>query len=261
MKQTEPKVFLIGETRLIEDNENGLGAFLEHVGAPEWTTDAKSDSEAICEFMGRLCYKSFKPGLNPNVTKVREGNDTYLAHVLDVNHGSILEHCNLNFVFADISRVFSHELVRHRVGVGISQESLRYVRLTDLSSYIPTCIKESEEGTEIFVKTVEQLENLQKQLAEVYDIDNMKDFGKKKELTSAFRRIAPIGLATNIGWSCNFRILRHVLEMRTNPAAEEEMRLVFGKVFDIVNKRYPNIFQDYEVEMVNDLPWVKKRGN
>ncbi|HNR37382.1 MAG TPA: FAD-dependent thymidylate synthase, partial [Candidatus Hydrogenedentes bacterium] len=79
----------------------------------------------------------------------------------------------------------------------------------------------------------------------------------KKKLTSAFRRIAPDGVATTIGWSSNFRTLRHVIERRTDPAAEEEIRLVFGLVHEILRDRYPNVFGDYTVELVDGLPWVK----
>ena len=71
------------------------------------------------------------------------------------------------------------------------------------------------------------------------------------------RRIAPIGLATNIGWSCNMRTLRHVIEMRTDPGAEEEIRIVFSKVADIAIERWPNLFADYEVDIINDLPSYK----
>lgn len=254
VKYVEPKIFLVGETRI---HEEGFQAYLRHVGAENWTTDAPSDSERLAEMMGRLCYRSFEPGLNPNVTRIREGNERYLKHILEVGHGSILEHPVLNFVFADVSRVFTHELVRHRVGTAMSQESLRFVRLDRLSAYVPVHIKESEEGMSIFTKTMEQLEEIQAQLAKVYDIDSEKKFDRKKKLTSAFRRVAPIGVATTIGWSCNFRTLRHVIEMRTEPSAEEEIRFVFGKLYELIKDRYPSILGDYEVEMVDDLPWVK----
>ncbi len=256
MKIIEPKVFLIGETRIIED---GLKDYLKHVGVPDWQTDASSDAEKLTEVMGRLCYRSFEPGLNPNVTRVRKGNEKYLSHVLEVGHGSVLEHSVINFIFADVSRVFTHELVRHRVGVAISQESLRFVRLDQLSVFLPTCIKESEEGLEIFVRTIKELESTQLELAHIYQINNEKTFDRKKELTSAFRRVAPDGLATTIGWSANPRTLRHVIEMRTDPGAEEEIRLVFAKVYEIVKDRYPNLFSDYDIEEVDGLPWVKPK--
>ena len=254
VRETEPKVFLVGETRVIEE---GLSAYLAHLGAESWTTDAPSDAERISEVMGRLCYRSFEPGLNPNVTRVREGNRPYLANILASRHGSVLEHAVLNFIFADVSRVFTHELVRHRAGTAVSQESLRFVRLEELSAWAPTHIRESEEAMELFVRTYEQLERVQRDLARLFAIDQEQKFDRKKKLTSALRRLAPDGLATTIGWSCNFRTLRHVLEVRTDPHAEEEIRLVFGKVFERVRERYPNVLGDYVVEMVDGLPWVR----
>ena len=94
-------------------------------------------------------------------------------------------------------------------------------------------------------------------LAHAYAIEDEKKFDRKKKLTSAFRRVAPIGLATTIGWSCNMRALRHIIEMRTDPGAEEEIRLLFAKVYDTLKDRYPNLFGDYEAEIVDGLPWVK----
>lgn len=255
MHKVEPEVFLIGETRIIEE---GLMAYLEHIGMSEWTSDAPTDAERLIEVYGRLCYRSFKPGLNPNVTKIRERNSDYIGNVLSVKHGSVIEHPVLNFIFADVSRVFTHELVRHRVGVGISQESLRFVRLEDLGQWLPAAIRENEQAVEIFTKTFEELERLQLELAQIFELDSPgKPFGTKKIITSAMRRIAPLGLATTIGWSANPRTIRWLLEMRTHPSAEEEIRLVFGKLGDIVTRRYPNLFGDFTSGMIDGHPWYK----
>jgi len=252
MELVKPQAFLIGETRIVTE---GLQAYLEAIGVPDWETDAPSDSEALAEVMGRLCYRSFAPGLNPNVTKVREGNAPYLGNIIGVRHGSVLEHPVVNLIFKDVSRVLTHELVRHRIGVGISQESLRFVRLDTLSAYMPMLIEENETMTTIFVRTFEQLEQIQRELAELSEIGK-EGFDKKKKLTSAFRRLAPMGLATSIGWSANFRTLRFVIEQRTDPSAEEEIRYLFGQVYEIVSARYPNFFADYEVDIVDGLPHV-----
>ncbi len=247
----EPKVFLIGETKV--DHE-GLQAFLQHLGAPDWKSDAPSDVELLCEVYGRACYRSFGTELNPNISRVRKTNESYLTNVIEKGDGSVLEHGVANFFMADVSRVFTHELVRHRVGTAISQESLRFVRLTDISWYAPVSIQESPEAMTIFVRTMEELSRIQRELSDLFDLDNQASFDEKKEITSAMRRIAPIGLATTIGWSCNMRTLRHVLEQRTAPWAEEEIRLVFGKVGEIALKRWPNVFADYRVEIVDGLP-------
>ena len=255
MHKVEPQVFLIGETQIIEE---GLQAYLDHLGIPDWTSDAPTDSEKLIEVMGRLCYRSFQPGMNRNVTKIREHNSDYLGNILNVKHGSVIEHPVMNFVFADVSRVFTHELVRHRAGVAISQESLRFVRLEDLGQWLPTIIRENEQAVEIFGETSRHLEGLQIKLAELFQLDDPGvPFAFKKIITSAMRRIAPIGLATTIGWSANPRTIRWVLEMRTDPTAEEEIRVVFGKVGEIVTKRYPHLFGDFAVEVVNGLSWYK----
>ena len=61
-------------------------------------------------------------------------------------------------------------------------------------------------------------------------------------------------------WSCNFRSLRHIIELRTHPSAEEEIRLLFSIVYDKVKDKFPAIFQDYEVEIVDGIPWVKTKN-
>ena len=250
----EPQVFLIGESTV---NKEGLSAFLTHLGAPEWSSNAPTDIELLTEVYGRACYKSFGTELNPNITRVRGSNETYISNVIEKGDGSVLEHGVANFFFCDVSRVFTHELVRHRVGTAMSQESLRYVRLTDLNWYAPICIQENAAAMTIFEQTMEGLSNLQKDLSELYELDTTNDFNFKKQVTSAMRRIAPIGLATNIGWSCNMRTLRHVIEMRTDPGAEEEIRIVFSKVADIAIERWPNLFADYSMDVIDDLPSFK----
>ena len=255
MRLVEPKVFLVGETRVVPA---GLRAYLKHIGVPNWKSDAPTDAEKMIEVMGRLCYRSFEPGLNPNVTKIREHSKDYLRNIIEVKHGSVLEHAVVNFIFADVSRVFTHELVRHRAGSAFSQESLRFVRLTDIGFWPPLVLRENEKVKEIMSDTVENLEKLQRELAEILDLDNPeKKFKDKKKLTSAMRRIAPIGLATSIGWSANIRTIRHCIEMRTDPGAEEEIRLVFGRVAELMKDRYPHLFADYEVEIADGLPWWK----
>lgn len=140
----------------------------------------------------------------------------------------------------------THELVRHRAGCAYSQESLRYVRLNILDYWLPSDVLENEEGAKKFDEVMEKLGDIQGQLAEIYDIDNIKAFSVKKQLTSAFRRIAPIGLATSILFTANIRALRHMIKMRTDVAAEEEIRIVFDEVAQICKDTYPMLFQDME---------------
>ncbi len=250
MQRVTPKIYAVAQT---QTSPADLISYLNHIGAPGWTTDAPSEAEEIIEFMGRSCYKSFGTELNPNISKVREGNEAYIKNILKVQHGSVLEHSSISFMFCDVSRVFTHELCRHRAGVAISQESLRFVRLEELRFWLPQALSKNDEARGIVLGAVEYLEDVQRRLGELLITDDM-DFGEKKKITSAMRRVAPIGLATNIGWTANFRTLRWVLEMRTHPSAEEEIRLVFGAVGEIVMTRFPNVFGDFRTEMIDGLP-------
>ncbi len=57
-----------------------------------------------------------------------------------------------------VLRVFTHELVRHRAGSAFSQESLRYVRLTDIGFRVPPALEPVREQV---LSIVEQLEEFQ----------------------------------------------------------------------------------------------------
>ncbi len=242
MKQVEPKVFLLARPAI---NEEGLAAYLQAVGAPGWDTDAPSGAEKLIEVAGRSCYRSFEAGLNPNVTKIREGSKAYLENILGVKHGSVLEHATWTFAFFNCSRVFTHEVVRHRVGTAISQESLRLVRLTEIGMWLPPEIRENPEALAIFEAAVRTSGEAQQRMADVLAIEG-RPFHEKKVLTSAMRRVAPDGVATTIIWSANARTLRWVIESRTEAGAEVEIRLVFGKVAEIMKEEAPHLFGDFK---------------
>src|SRR3990167_368592 len=107
MLTSKPSIYLIGEPKVLTD---GLDAYTRSLGLTHWRSDTMSDAEELIEVMGRLCYRSFAPGLNPNVSRVREHNEDYLENILDVRHGSVIEHPTLQWIFASVSRVFTHEL-------------------------------------------------------------------------------------------------------------------------------------------------------
>ena len=80
----------------------------------------------------------------------------------------MLEHANYSFALRNVSRVFTHELVRHRAGSAFSQESLRYVRLTDIGFRVPPALEPVREQV---LSIVEQLEEFQVSAANELGID------------------------------------------------------------------------------------------
>jgi len=100
----------------------------------------KSDAEMLVELAGRRCYKSFEPGLNPNIQKIREDIVQYIDNILASGHGSVLEHVNFTFAIENVSRVFTGEMNRHRAGMAISEGSMRFIRYDDIGYWLPTSI-------------------------------------------------------------------------------------------------------------------------
>jgi thymidylate synthase (FAD) len=247
MRETAPSVYLIARPSV---DLAAMRAYLDEVGGASWLElrerEADGDPNAaqlLVEFCGRVCYRSWEPGLNKNVSRVRRDQNEYLGNLLASLHGSVLEHASFSFAFRHVSRVFTHELVRHRAGSAFSQESLRYVRLTDIGFRVPPALEPVRDQV---ISLVEQLEEFQVSAAEALGLDDEGvPFSVKKEVTSALRRLAPIGLSTDIVWTANLRTLRHVIEMRTSPGAEEELRLVFDRVAEIMTAEVPGLFQDF----------------
>jgi thymidylate synthase (FAD) len=256
MHQTTPAVFLIARPSI---DIEGMRGYLADVGGESWlerrldeADGALQAGETLVEFGGRACYRSWEPGLNPNVSKVRTDQREYFANILRSGHGSVLEHANYSFALRNVSRVFTHEIVRHRAGSAFSQESLRYVRLADIGFRVPPALEPVREQV---LSIVEQLEEFQVSAAEELGLDGEGvPFHVKKEVTSALRRLAPIGLSTDIVWTANARTLRHVIEMRTAEGAEEELRLVFDRIARIMQAEAPGLFQDFSRS--DDGSWV-----
>jgi thymidylate synthase (FAD) len=279
----EPEVFLISSPSIDDD---AIESYLRSVDGHDWYKRMidvhPQDGDMLVEFAGRLCYRSWKPSLNPNITKIREDMKDYARNVLSSGHGSVLEHSFYVFVFHNVSRVFTHELVRHRAGVSISQESLRFVRLDNLPFWMPDWAMGDGELMERSKILLHQMEEHQRWMAEHFGLDATKacpacqdydfteeapcplcqgrktvsavPFAEKKAKTSFMRRFAPLGLATGIVWGANIRTIRHVITMRTDPSAEEEIRAVFSRVAEIMAEEAPIFFRDFSKN--DDGAWV-----
>jgi len=245
----QPEVRLIAYPQLdwreIREYLNTVGS-----GAEAWLdrvdNNEISDGEALVEFGGRLCYRSWAPGLNPNVTRVRTSSSDYLANLVASGHGSVLEHANYSFIFSNVSRVFTHEFVRHRAGVAVSQESMRYVRLDNIPFWFPEWARKDNELMNRSVELLHQMEAHQQWMAKYFKLDeDGTDFNEKKAKTSFMRRFAPDGVGTAMLATINIRSLRHIIALRTNIHAEEEIRIVFDRVAKICKRKFPDLMQDY----------------
>lgn len=265
-KLVTPKVYFVGETQL---REEGLQAFLEDSGNMEFMkyveharADGLSGHAIIMSAFAKLCYASLSLGHNANITRVRGIEDNIKA-VFDSGHGSILEHIQFNFIINNCSRVFTHELVRHRVGTAFSQTSGRYCRLDAIDLVFDPILEPVREDVRDIQKYLElKYENMVEKL----DLNAEKDFDRKKKLTSALRRIAPNGQANQMAFSLNLRTLRHTVMARTARHAEWEIRNIFVQMYRLIKVEYPLFFHgaqeefvenEFEISGMKIQPWEK----
>lgn len=215
--------------------------FLEDHGA-SWSTDTEVGGERLAEMAGRLCYMSFGKG--------RKTNHDYLGHILEVAHGSVLEHSCWSFVISGVSRSFTHELVRHRAGFAYSQLSQRYVDESDAEYVEPDCIADDPELHRIWIDAVAHAHE-----AYIKLVDGLADkFAEIPERTmrrkmarQAARSVLPNATETKIFVTANARALRHFIELRGTPDADVEIRAVAVQMLEILREKAPNLFGDFSI--------------
>ena len=158
-------------------------------------------AEALLEHAGRACYRSAARGQPGRFlqARIREG------------HESIIEHASVTFEISGISRACSHQLVRHRIA-SYSQESQRYVDMSDPEFVVPPSIAENPQAVAVW-------EEFMGQVANTYD--RLRELGARKEDA---RFVLPNAAATRIIVTMNFRTLRHLFSVRCDKAAQWEIR-------------------------------------
>ncbi|MHA1940636.1 MAG: FAD-dependent thymidylate synthase [Candidatus Hodarchaeales archaeon] len=144
--------------------------------------------------------------------------------VFNWGHWSVLEHSIMTVRISDISRVCTHQLVRHRIGNSYTQESQRYFDpLTDQDWFIiPPRIEMNQELLKLYI-TARQKE------AEEYKA--YREQGIPKEDA---RFCLPNACKTVITWSFNLSSVIWFLEMRMSKKAQWEIRLLAEKIYELI---------------------------
>lgn len=254
MHNREISVHLIAKT---EPRPEAIRDWLDVIGTTyEPPFNDLTGAEAVVGLAAKRCYLSFESGLNPNVTKVRQDWTDYLDNILKSGHGSVLEHATFTFAIEGVTRVFTAEMNRHRAGVAISEGSLRYIRFDDVPWWLPSLFRDRPGDSELMrerkIKTRKIFEDVfafceskYAELCWLWDIENEPSFSWKKILTSAFRRIIPMGVCTGGVWTFNVRAARHIFAMRGTEHAEEEIAYAMGLATKMMIESEPRLFGDF----------------
>ena len=234
---------------------------LKNAGSHEILTTRSELQEQFLgiEKAGRTCYQS------ENKPITIESSTKFIKMLIKRGHESVIEHSYMTVRFSNISRGFTHEMVRHRL-CAFSQESTRYVDYAkkgegvDLDKFqVNWVIPPHKEAAEIIQVPERGCEMTVGDMVgdiEVY----YRALRKAGWSPEDARQILPIGIRSQIVVSANFREWRHIFNMRTTKPAHWEIRRVMGNLLTEIQNIIPVVFDDLTVAGVdkNDLRYFAK---
>ncbi len=198
------------------------------------------NAEDIIEKACRTCYLSFHRYRPPSST------EELIKKVIRKGHHSVLEHAVATFRIKGGSRVFTHELVRHRL-MSPSQESQRYVEYGKTKPFefvVPPTIRNT--------KFEDKLKGLAHEAYFLYQQMVNKDIPKEDA-----RYILPNATTSEIVISANFRELRHIFEVRCVERAHWEIREACLEMLKIMKQQAPIVFWDFQIDEKKKLAFRK----
>jgi thymidylate synthase (FAD) len=217
-------------------------------GDVPWETDADG-GQALAEFAGRACYESWdKP--NP-ATATNQG---FLRHILEVGHGSVLEHASVSMYLTGVSRSLTHELIRHR-HFSFSQLSQRHVPDGNVAVVEPAVVADDPELHERFLAATDAALAAYRQLLDTLEsrvADAPNAALRRRQARQAARSLLPAALESRIVVTGNYRAWRHFIAMRASEHADVEMRAVAIACLRELQRIAGNAFDDFRISRLAD---------
>lgn len=176
----------------------------------------------------RLCYSA--SGVEELEAEMSQDDINRLVRkVIDLGHLSTLEHSYFYFHLV-CSRVASHQLVRHRVGVSYSQRSQRYVKEDNFDYITPPKIAKNKKAAAAYQDWMEKGRDIYNQmLAEGIPAEDA-------------RFVLPT-VKTNLMVSFNARSLYHFFSLRCCTRAQWEIRSLANQMLKQVKEIAPVLFE------------------
>jgi thymidylate synthase (FAD) len=207
--------------------------------------------EEIVEAAGRVCYLSFGEAQSPRT------NAEYIAHLLEMGHESVLEHVTWSFVLAGVSRAFTHQLVRHRVGFAFSQLSQQYHDERDAKFVEPLGLDAFPQARAAWERATEAARRAYRDILDslhVLETGTPPELRKetRRKIRSMARGVLPNAIETKIFVTANARALRYFFRVRGGILGDLEMRQVSAALLAPLKAEAPALFSDYEIETLSD---------
>ncbi|WIF96145.1 FAD-dependent thymidylate synthase [Caminicella sporogenes] len=219
------------------------------------------EPEKVVASAAKLCYSPVgieEIAENINDEKVAK----FVNMLMGLGHQSPLEHISFTFGIEGVSRVLTHQLVRHRIA-SYSQQSQRYVKLEQFEYIIPPEIESIPEAKELFIKAMQDDQKIYNRLTKMLKDKHYKIFiseGKsdkeaeklaEKRAIEDARFVFPNACETKIVVTMNARTLLHFFNHRCCNRAQWEIRNLATEMLKLVKKVAPNIFKNAGPNCIN----------
>lgn len=186
--------------------------------------------ELVIANAARTCYDSPQKDL--------ESSRKMIKAIVKSGHESCVEHATATFRLSEVSRVLTHEIVRHRL-FSFSQRSQRYVKENEPSYVVPDCLLD-ENNNSLEWQSAKMI--FQEAMAEAWHAySELLKLGLKPEDA---RFVLPNACTTEIVMSGNFREYRNFLKLRLGPRAQWEIRKAANIILDKLYEIAPSCFED-----------------
>ncbi len=188
------------------------------------------EPERTVAMSARLCYSPIGAAqLEERISD--EQAATLVRKLVSMGHFSTLEHVSFTFAIEGVSRVLTHQLVRHRIA-SYSQQSQRYVKEHDFETIVPASIATRPEAKAKY-------DALMKEIQEMYN-----EFTEMGIAAEDARYILPNATETKIVCTFNARSLLNFFSLRCCTRAQWEIRALANKMLAECQKVAPVIFEN-----------------
>lgn len=212
------------------------------------------EPEKLVAAAAKLCYSPV------GVENIEEKLDdkkvqSFIEMLMNLGHESPVEHVSFTFGVEGISRVLTHQLVRHRIGASYSQQSQRYVKLQQFEYIIPPSIEAIPEAKAMFIEAMEQDQKYYNQLTDILynehyekliQAGNSEDRARKDAEKMAIedaRYVFPNACETKIVFTMNARALFNFFNKRCCNRAQWEIRELATEMLRLVKEVAPSLFK------------------
>ncbi len=213
------------------------------------------DPEKLIASAAKLCYSPV--GAERIMEGLEEENtNRFLQMLMDLGHESPIEHVSFTFAAEGVSRVLTHQLVRHRIGCSYSQQSQRYVKLEQFEYIIPPAIESVPEAKAKFIKAMQDDQKAYNEITEILfnkHIERLLSEGKSEKRARQgaekcsiedARYVFPNACETKIIFTMSARALMNFFKHRCCNRAQWEIRALAEDMLRQLKKVAPTLFKN-----------------